>query len=352
MSFQQHLHSFGQRLRKQMLRSVLTSTIAIAGAMALAGTASANCGKITIAEMNWASAEFMANLDKIILEEGYGCDVDLIAGATMTTFASMDEKGEPDVAPELWANAVRNPLAKAEQEGRLIKVNDTPIVGAGEGWWIPKYFAEKHPELKTLADIIARPDLFPHPEDPSKGGLHTCPSGWGCQLSTNNLFRAFKMEEKGWRLVDTGSGAGLDGSIAKAYERQEPWLGYYWAPTIVLGKYPMMPVNWGVPYNDENWNNCIVKSEDECANPQPSSWTKSEVNTVVTDNFMKTGGTEALSYMQNRKIPLDQLGEILKWMDANQATGEDAAYEFLTRYEGLWTQWVGGNVASQIKRKL
>ena len=39
--------------------------------------------------------------------------------------------------------------------------------------------AKAHPELKTIDDIIARPDLFPHPEDPSKGGLHTCPSGWG-----------------------------------------------------------------------------------------------------------------------------------------------------------------------------
>ena len=28
------------------------------------------CGKVTIAEMNWASAELMANVDKIILEKG------------------------------------------------------------------------------------------------------------------------------------------------------------------------------------------------------------------------------------------------------------------------------------------
>ena len=57
--------------------------------------------------MDWASAEFMANVDKIILEEGYGCNVELVPGATMTTFASMDTKGVPDVAPELWANAVQ-----------------------------------------------------------------------------------------------------------------------------------------------------------------------------------------------------------------------------------------------------
>ncbi len=41
-------------------------------------THAADCGTVTIAEMNWASAEFAANLDKIILEEGYGCNVELI----------------------------------------------------------------------------------------------------------------------------------------------------------------------------------------------------------------------------------------------------------------------------------
>ncbi len=62
--------------------------------------------------MNWASAEFIANLDKVVLEEGFGCSVELIPGATMTTFASMESKGVPMVAPELWANAVQTPLKK------------------------------------------------------------------------------------------------------------------------------------------------------------------------------------------------------------------------------------------------
>ena len=64
------------------------------------------CGKVTIAEMNWASAELMANVDKIILENGYGCTVELVSGATMPTFTSMNEKGSPDVAPELWLSLI------------------------------------------------------------------------------------------------------------------------------------------------------------------------------------------------------------------------------------------------------
>ena len=60
----------------------------------------ADCGKVMIAKQNWASAELMAEVDKAILEKGYGCEVELIPGATMPTFASMDEKGAPDMNPE------------------------------------------------------------------------------------------------------------------------------------------------------------------------------------------------------------------------------------------------------------
>ena len=123
--------------------------------------ADAKCGKVTIAEMNCASAELMANVDKIILEKGYGCEVELVSGATMPTFTSMNEKGSPDVAPELWANAVAIPLKKAVDENRLIVANKSPITGLGEGWWLPPHTMKKHPELKTVLDVIERPDLFP-----------------------------------------------------------------------------------------------------------------------------------------------------------------------------------------------
>ena len=35
-------------------------------------TASAECGAVTIANMNWTSAQLMASVDKFILSAGYG----------------------------------------------------------------------------------------------------------------------------------------------------------------------------------------------------------------------------------------------------------------------------------------
>ena len=43
----------------------MAATVAVGLSWATIGNAA--CGKVTIAEMNWASAELMANVDKIIL---------------------------------------------------------------------------------------------------------------------------------------------------------------------------------------------------------------------------------------------------------------------------------------------
>lgn len=310
------------------------------------------CGHLTEADMNWASADLMANVDKLILEEGYGCTVELIPGATETTFASMNEKGQPDVAGEMWINAVRIPLEKAYAEGRLHRLVDGPIEGTGEGWWVTQAFAEAHPEINTVEQMLQHPDLVPDQEDPTKGAFMGCPAGWGCQLNNQNLFRAYGMEDKGWTLVDPGSAAGLDGAIAKASERSEPWFGYYWAPTSLVGKYhlKLLPFEAGWA-GDDNWNKCIVLPVDECTDPKPTTWVKSEVNTVITDRLFQEGGP-AVDYLSKRIFPADVMGEMLVYMNDEQANGEDAAWHFLETHPETWSQWVTPEAADKIKSAL
>ncbi len=331
---------------KKLIAATLLATFGIGASSAVA----VECGNVVIAEMNWPSAELMANVDKIILEKGYGCSVEKVPGATTSTFASMNEKGTPDIAPELWINGIRNLLERAKAEGRLHTANDGPITGLGEGWWIPPYTKKAHPEFKTVLDIIEHPELFPYAEDPSKGAFYGCPAGWACQHINTNLFKAFKMAEKGWVLVDPGSAAGLDGAIAKANERGENWFGYYWSPTSIIGKYNMQLVPFGVPFvGNDHWNNCIVV--EGCPDPKPSAWTKSEVNSVITDKFMKAGGP-AVEYIKKRVFPGPVMNSMLVYMGDNQADGVDAAYEFLAKYPDVWTKWVSPEAAEKIKSGL
>ena len=291
------------------MKTLFASTILAASLLSLASPASAQgqC-KLSIANMNWASAEVLASIDKIILEKGYGCDVRLVPGDTMPTFASMTEKQEPDVAPEMWVNQFRQQIDKAADEGTVKFGAEVLSDGGQEGWWVPTYFAKAHPEIKTVGDALKHPELFPSNEDPSKGAVYNCPSGWGCQISTANLFKAYDASDKGWVLVDTGSAAGLDGAIAKAYENKRAWLGYYWAPTAILGKYPMKKLPFDAKHDPEEWQNCTTKPN--CENPKINAWTKSEVYTVITPEGGE-GGAEG--------------GRLLRHARLGQRHGEQAA---------------------------
>jgi glycine betaine/proline transport system substrate-binding protein len=318
-------------------------------AAAPAPAPAAECGKLTVANMNWQSAEVLAQVDAFIMRNGYGCEVELVPGDTMPTLTAMMEKGQPDVAPEAWVNAVREPLDKAVAEGRLHYAGKSLPDGGVEGWWIPKYVADAHPDIKTIDDALKHPELFPAPEAKGKGAVHNCPSGWSCQIVTGNAFKAWGAADKNFVLLDTGSAAGLDGSIAKAYERQQGWLGYYWAPTSILGKYAMVKLDAGVPHDAEAWKNCNTKTE--CDSPVKSEWPSADVYTVVTDRFKQAGGP-AYDYLTQRGWKNDTVNGLLAWMSDNQATGEDGARHFLKTQPEVWTQWVPADVAEKVKAAL
>ena len=321
---------------------------AVAAALLLSTSANAACGKMQIADMNWASASLMANVDAKILQ-AMGCETELVVGATMTTWASMDATGKPDVAPEIWANAMATLVDSAVAAGRVHVGNAAPMSGLGEGWFIDPITLDANPELTTVEAVIARPDLFPDKEDPSKGAFMGCPAGWGCQLSSQSLFRAHKMEEKGWKLLDPGSAAGLDADIVRAGEQGEPWFGYYWSPTTIIGKYDLKSVDLGPWGGKDNWDGCVALGFDGCADPKPSAWTESRVNTLLSDHFYYNAPSAAMDYFAARVYPGDVMNAMLVWMDDNQAGGADATTYFLQTYPEVWKGWVDDETAATVE---
>jgi glycine betaine/proline transport system substrate-binding protein len=224
--------------------------------------------------------------------------------------------------------------------------------GLGEGWWITPYTLDANPELTTVEAVIARPDLFPDKEDPSKGFFMGCPAGWGCQLSSGSLFKAHGMADKGWILGDPGTAAGLDGSIAKASEQGENWFGYYWNPTAMIGKYDLQALDLGAFAGDDNWDGCIALGPDVCADPQTSGWTESRVNTLLSDNFYYNGPSEGMDYFADRTWPGDIMNSMLVWMGDTGGTGADAATHFLSNHGDVWKTWVDADVAAAVEAAL
>jgi glycine betaine/proline transport system substrate-binding protein len=333
------------------MKKLLSSTCLTLGLFAGANLGhAAECGTITIASMNWQSAEVLSNLDKIILNAGYGCQAEITTGDTVPTITSMAEKGEPDIAPEAWIDLLPDVVKKGIDEKKLV-VSSTALPDGGiNGWWIPKYLADAHPDIKTIPDALKHPELFPAPEDASKGAIYNGPQGWGATVITAQLYKAYDAEKAGFTVVDSGSAAGLDASIAKAYEQKKGWIGFYWAPTALLGKYEMVKLDWGVPFDKEVWSKCVTVAD--CPNPKPSAWPTDHIVTLVSTKFSEKADKDVMEYLGKRSWSNETVGKLMAWMTDNQATGEDGAKHFLKENKDLWTKWVSPDVAKKIEASL
>lgn len=127
-------------------------------------------------------------------------------------------------------------------------------------------------------------------------------------------------------------------------------MGYYWAPTALLGKYEMVKLEHGVPLDMDEWKRCT--SNAECADPKKNDWPKDKVQTVVAKTFADAAPAEVMDYLGKRSWTNATVNGVMAWMTDNQATGEDGAKHFLKENEDLWKVWVTPEAAEKIKAAL
>ena len=319
-------------LMKKMILTIISSIVAWS---MMSTTAHATCGEVSITEMDWASGAIITTVSKFIMERGYQCDVTVVPSSTVPSVASVAETGKPDIVTELWQNSA--PVyEKLKNEGKITTVAAVFSDGGVEGWWIPQYLAEQHPELTTIDGILANPDKV--------GGLfHNCPEGWGCRIANDNLIQAYDFAGKGMEVFNHGGSETLAASIASAYADEKPWFGYYWEPTAILGKYPMVKVDVG-PYVKEH-HDC--NQTPDCANPKKSAYPAASVITGVTTDFAQRE-PEIFDLMSKVSFTNAIMNEVLAWKERKTASNGEAAAYYLSRYKHVWKEWLNEDAAQRL----
>ncbi len=300
----------------------------LASAVAFPAMAHADCGEVSITEMNWASNAIVTGVSAFLMEQGYGCDVTVVPSDTVPAVTSVAENNEPDIVTELWLNSAGDAYLRLEEQGQIERVAEVLRPGGVEGWWIPTYLAEEHPELTTIEGILDNPELV--------GGMfNNCPDGWGCRVVSDNLIRALDLEDHGLEVFNHGSGETLATSMASAVESGEPWFGYYWGPTVPLGKYDMTKVDLG-PVDEE-----IHGRNQNPDTPEPgvSDFPAAPILTAITTDFAERE-PEIAELMSNVTFETSTMSDLLAWMDENNANAEEATVHFLTNNTEEWSDWV------------
>jgi len=331
--------------------ALVTASLLLGAAFALPAQAQESaCGTdrtIDIAEMTWPSAAALAHIHAAILEKGFGCNVEIVTGDTVPTSSSMLSRGTPAVAPELWTSTIEEPWKQGIESGKVVQLGDAITDGTVEGWFIPRYVQDANPELTTADAVIARPDLFPDPEQADQGRLYSCPPGWACELSTTALFEAYEMEAK-WNLFSPGSGGALDASIARAFLRNEPIVFYYWGPTAILGKFDAVQLDLG-EVKPEVY---ACNTDPDCGEPAGKTAYPSSPAVIGAAKWIETDAPAVAEYFSKVGLTNAQISELLVYGDENKADAAETARNFLKTKEDVWATWVSPEIADKVRASL
>ncbi len=293
--------------------------------------------------MNWESNLVLVEVQRFILDKGYACKSEVLPTETLPALAAL-ERGDLDINTEVWLNSVAEPWEKAQASGKVKRVGD--IYMGGEAWFIPRYTAERLPELKKASDLPKFKDEFKDPEEPSKGRFYGCPAGWGCEVVSGNLYKALGLEDS-FTLFSPGTGATQKAALTAAYQRKENVVFYYWYPTPLVGAMDLVKLE--LPAYDKEKHACLT--DPNCADPQPSAYPENPVFTALSTKFTQEA-PQLTDFFSKVSVPLPVMDEAMAYMEENEAEPADVAQWFLKNQGDVWSKWLPEDAAGRVKAAL
>ena len=327
--------------RKLGIKIIMVALGALLLLIPFVGCAAEAPGKqaVIFADLGWDSAQVHNRIAAFIIENGYGYpESQFIPGETITLFEGL-ARGDVDIEMECWVENQQEAYDKHIAAGDLVDLGSN-FPDNWQGWLVPTFMIENGdlPEGVSVDDMPQYWELFKDPEDKTKGRFVNSVPGWECTGINSEKLKLYGLDEYYTDFI-AGSDAALSGSMAAANEKGEPWFGYYWSPTWVLGKLDMTKIE-EPPFDEEIW-----ETTKACAYPA------NKVNIVVNASLLDSA-PDIVEFLRNYETTADMANKALAYMQETKADTTAAAIYFLQEYESLWTQWVPSDVANKVKAAL
>lgn len=330
-------------MKKNVL--IIVAIIAIAaGYYMISGTKKENVHLVGC-DNGWDSQQFHNALAKIVLENAFeGYDISFSTASTTMTWESM-KAGDVDILIECWQDNL--PFYEEDKaKGDVVDVG-VLVMDSMQGIYVPRYVVEGDaeagiepmaPELRHVRDIKKYPHIFQDAEVAGKGRLYGGIPGWVVDGIMYKKYLHYGLD-KNFTYTRLGSEAAIFASLVSAYNLKQPWIGYCYEPTWVVGKLDLIRLD-DEPYNEADFH----EGKTEFA--------RQELTIVSNNKFREKVSPEVYSFFENYRTGSAGVSSALAYIDENKASHEDAALWFLKNNDSLIDEWLPQNNAGKLRKYL
>ncbi len=283
---------------------------------------------LVFGDLSWNSVLVHNRIAAFIIENGIGgYEVEFTAADTLVTINGVLQ-GDIDVDMESWHSNFLEVYEKGIASGEIVDLGKN-LPDAPQGWWVPRYLIEGPnalaPDLDGVEDLNKYWELFKDPEDPSKGIVYLGTAGWAATEISEGFFEENNLGDN-FNQGIPGSAAALAATMVGAYEKGEPWVGYYWAPTAILGRLDMVRL-------------------------KGSEFEPADVNILVNKSVLERA-PDVVEFLKKYGTSVDDNNEFLAKMEEMDWEAQEAAIWFLEEKEEIWTEWVSPEIQEKVKNAL
>lgn len=290
---------------------------------------------IVFAGLNWDSAQIQNAIARYIVEEGYGYPTEALEGGTIPLFQGL-LGGDVDVTMEIWLPNQNEVWEPALASGQVIPVGKSLNDNWQSAYVIPTYLSEANPELRTVQDIRDHLDAFPDKED-GKAILWSCIATWNCAGVNADQVVSYGLTDS-LVLKDPGSQAGLFASLQGAYDKQEPWLGYMWGPSLPAATLDLTLL-------EEPACEAGQSPNDGCAYPV------AQIRIAVNPSMVYRA-PDVIEFLRRWDFSAEADVAANAYKAQTDVTWDELAVWFLRNQEDTWAKWVPSQVADRVKEAL
>ncbi|WP_165986563.1 glycine betaine ABC transporter substrate-binding protein [Streptomyces sp. YIM 98790] len=236
---------------------------------------------VVLAEPNWVGAAANVAVAKYVLENELDVTVKVNQIDETLAWDGLDD-GSIHAILEDWGGAPEKEQLYLEEKKSVVPGGELGVVGH-IGWFVPKAYADAHPEVKTWEGLNGLAEDFRTAESGDKGQLLNGDPGYTSY--DKEIVRELGLD---FQVVEAGSEEALISAIQRADRDGTPLLTYWWTPHWLNAEVELVEVELP-PYSEECYEDL---SKVACAYPDVN------LPKYLNADFAENGG-KAAEFLKN-----------------------------------------------------